>query len=172
MALRAPAVAFSRTCQPAHGFSLLEMLVVVAIVGVVATLVAPGMYVSYVRAQIIDSAPLIDVAKKQVSAYWSASGDLPANNAEAGLPAPDKMVNNYVKSVTVSDGVIDVVFGNNASNVIEDKVLTFRPALVDDAPIVPVAWVCGTAAPPAKMTVRGQNRTSAPVHVLPVNCRP
>lgn len=150
---------------------MLEILIAVAIVGVLATLAAPGLYLSHVRAQIVDSAPLVDVAKKQVAAHWAAGGDMPANNAEAGLPAPDKMVNNYVKSVTVSDGAIDIVFGNNASGMIADKILTIRPAVVEDAPIVPVAWVCAAAAVPPKMTVRGQDRTSAPANVLPVNCR-
>jgi type IV pilus assembly protein PilA len=157
--------------QACRGFSMLEILVAVAIVGVLATLAVPGLYASAARNQILESAPLIDVAKKQVAAYWAASGDMPANNAEAGLPDPAKMVSNYVRSVTVSDGVIDVLFGNRAGSAIADKVLSFRPAVVDDAPIVPVAWVCAAGAVPEKMNVRGQDRTSAPMHVLPVNCR-
>lgn len=155
----------------ARGFSMLEMLIVVAVLGVLAALAAPGLYISGVRNEILDSAALIDVAKKQVAAHWAASGDMPANNTEAGLPAPAKMVGNYVKSVTVNDGAIDVEFGNRASSMIADKVLTIRPAVVEDAPIVPVAWVCGAAQVPAKMTVRGQNRTSTPITVLPANCR-
>jgi type IV pilus assembly protein PilA len=81
------------------------------------------------------------------------------------------MVSNYVTSVTVSDGVIDIVFGNNASGMIAGKVLTIRPAVVEDAPIVPVAWVCAAAPVPPRMTVYGQDRTTAPASVLPVNCR-
>lgn len=150
---------------------MVEILVAVAIVGILAALAVPSLYVGAVRAQVTEAAPVIDVAKKQVAAFWAGTGDLPANNAEAGLPAPDKMVNNYVKSVTVREGVIDVVFGNSASGMIADKVLTLRPAVVDDAPIVPVAWVCAFAAVPEKMTVRGQNRTDVPASVLPVNCR-
>ena len=150
---------------------MMEVLVALAIVGILAAIATPALFHGLVRTQITDSAPIIDVAKKQVAAAWAAGGDLPANNAEAGLPPPDKMVSNYVKSVTVQDGVIDVVFGNTASGMIADKVLTFRPAVVDDAPIVPVAWICGFGPVPAKMTVRGQNRTDIPVKVLPVNCR-
>ncbi|MCC6194200.1 MAG: pilin [Burkholderiales bacterium] len=157
--------------RPPRGFSMMEILVAIAIVAVLATLAVPGLTLSYARNQILDSAPLIDVAKKQVAAHWAASGDLPTNNAEAGLPPPDKMVNNYVKSVTITDGVIDILFGHAANAAIADKVLTFRPAVVEDAPIVPVAWVCGAGPVPPKMTVRGQDRTSAPMNALPVNCR-
>jgi type IV pilus assembly protein PilA len=44
--------------------------------------------------------------------------------------------------------------------------------VVADAPIVPVAWVCGNAAPPDKMTVKGENKTSVPLLYLPFKCRP
>ena len=46
-----------------------------------------------------------------------------------------------------------------------------RPAVVDDAPMVPVAWVCGNAEVPDGMTVNGDNRTTVPGYALPVNCR-
>jgi len=138
---------------------------------ILATLALPGMFNGLVRDQIIESAPLIDVAKKKVAAYWAGSGTMPAGNAEAGLPAPDKMVGNYVRSIVTRNGVIDVEFGNNASGTIAGTILSFRPAVVDDAPMVPVAWVCGAAAGPAGMTVRGDNRTTVPSQALPVNCR-
>ena len=96
---------------------------------------------------------------------------MPRSNVEAGLPIPGKMVANYVRSVTVNDGVIEVVFGNNASGAIADKLLVFRPAVVDDTPAVPIAWVCGHAPVPANMTVRGEDRTDLPSATLPVNCR-
>jgi type IV pilus assembly protein PilA len=156
----------------ARGFSLMEIMVAVAIVAVIATLAVPSLMRPVVRDQIVAAAPLIDVAKKQVAAVWTGTQQMPANNAAAGLPAPDKMVNNYVQSVTVTDGVIDVTFGNSAHGEIAGRVLTFRPAIVEDAPIVPLAWVCGFAAVPDKMTVRGENRTSVPRIVLPFNCQP
>jgi len=50
--------------------------------------------------------------------------------------------------------------------------LTLRPAVVEeDAPIVPVAWICGFASVPDKMTVKGANRTDVPKDYLPARCR-
>jgi len=163
--------AVSATPRRERAFSMIEVLVALAIVGVLAALAVPGLYLSYARDQVVEAGSLVDVAKKGVSAAWSGAGTMPANNAEAGLPPPAKMVGNTVKSVTVSDGVIDVAFGNKAFGMLQDKVLTIRPAVVEDAPVVPIAWVCGNAPPPASMTVRGQNRTDVPESALPVNCR-
>ena len=84
---------------------------------------------------------------------------------------PEKIVANYVSSLTVRDGVINLTFGNRASGAISGKVLSLRPAVVDDAPIVPVAWVCGSAEAPDKMRVNGANLASIKDGLLPLECR-
>lgn len=150
----------------------MEVLVVLAIVGILATLAVPGLQNGIVRDQIVTAAPLADVAKKPVALLWATTQTLPADNAAAGLPVPEKIVNNHVRAVAVQDGAIHVTFGNSAHALIAGKVLTFRPAVVEDAPIVPVAWVCGLAAPPANMAVKGENRTDIPQGLLPFNCHP
>ena len=87
------------------------------------------------------------------------------------MPPADNIVNNYISSVAVQDGAIQITFGNNAKGVIGGKILTLRPAVVEDAPIVPVTWVCGNANAPDKMTVKGENKTNIPVNYLPFNCQ-
>ena len=69
------------------------------------------------------------------------------------------------------NGAIHLTFGNRANKAIAGKILTLRPAVVEDAPIVPVAWACGYAEAPDKMTVNGANRTDIPAALLPVECR-
>ena len=95
----------------------------------------------------------------------------PADNAAAGLPSADKIVNNFISAVTVADGAINITFGNRANGIIKAKLLTLRPAIVEDAPVVPVAWVCGYAKPPGGMTVKGENKTNIPANYLPFLCR-
>lgn len=154
-----------------NGFSLLEMMVVMAIMGILAMTAIPSYMHQIVRRQIIDAVPLAEIAKTPIAAAWVMAQAFPADNAGAGLPAPDLVVSNHIKSVSVQNGAIQITFGNSASGLIKDKLLTLRPAVVDEAPIVPVAWVCGYAAGPGKMTIRGENKTNIPAEYLPVSCR-
>ena len=150
---------------------MIEIVVALAIVAVLATLAMPSFQGSIVRDQIVSAVPLADIAKKPVALSWADQQVLPANNARAGLPAPDKIVNNYISAVAIEDGAIQITFGNNVNSGIAGKILTLRPAVVEDAPIVPLAWVCGFAAVPGNMTARGDNRTNIPIGYLPFNCR-
>jgi type IV pilus assembly protein PilA len=153
-----------------QGFTLMEVLIAVAIVGILATLALPSFQGSIVRDQIVAAAPLIDVAKTPVAAMWAAVQTMPADNAAAGIPAPDKIVNNHVSAIAIQNGAVHVTFGNSAHNAIAGKTLSFRPAVVEDAPVVPVTWVCGHAPVPGNMVVKGENRTDVPIGVLPFNC--
>jgi len=153
------------------GFSMMEILAVIAIVAILATLAVPSYLEKIVRDQIVEALPLADIAKSPIAASWAALQPFPADNAAAGLPAPDKIVNNFVSSVLVRSGAIDLTFGNRASGVIKGKVLTLRAAVVEDAPVVPVTWVCGRAAAPDKMTLRSADKTTIPARYLPLKCR-
>lgn len=155
----------------AAGFTLIELMVAVAVVAILATLALPSIQGPFVRQQVVDSASLINLAKSAVSTKWSATQKLPLDNAEAGLPDADKLVGNYVSAVTVEGGAVHVLFGNQANGAIKGKTLSFRPAVVDAAPMVPIAWVCGPAATPDKMSAKGVDRTDVPAKFLPINCR-
>ena len=150
---------------------MIEMLIVMAIIAILALLAAPSFQDQIVRDQINTALPLADIAKKPVAASWAEFERLPANNAAAGLPSADKIVSNHISSVLVQNGALHVTFGNRANGVITGKTLSLRPAVVEDAPVVPVAWVCGNAEPPDKMTVKGVNKTNIPAGYLPFICR-
>lgn len=154
-----------------QGFSLLELMIVVSIIAILALMTLPNYIDKMVRDQVAEALPLADVAKPVVELAWRVDGTLPANNAAADLPPPEKIVSALVKSVAVDQGAIHITFGNKAHKTLQGKVLTLRPAVVEDARIVPVAWLCGGAAAPDKMTAKGQNRTSVPKGLLPVRCR-
>ena len=154
-----------------RGFTLIELMVVVAIIAILAMIAMPSMQDKIVRDQIIEAAKLADVAKSPIAAAWSATKTLPADNGAAGLPEADKIVSNLVSSVVVEGGAIHLTFGNRANAAIKGKVLSLRPAVVDDAPVVPVTWVCGHASAPNKMSVKGTDKTDLAKNFLPLNCK-
>jgi len=156
---------------PPRGFNLIELMVVVAIIAILALMAVPSYHDKFIRDQVVEAMRLTDIAKGPIAVAWATTKAFPEDNAAAGLPTPDKVVSNYVKSLTVEAGAIHVVFGNQANGALRGMTLSLRPAVVEDAPIVPVAWVCGFAAVPEKMTVMAANKTNLPKNRLPVNCR-
>jgi type IV pilus assembly protein PilA len=154
-----------------RGFTLIEMLVVIAIIAILAMIALPSGQDKLIRTQIAEALPLADIAKTPIATAWASTHNFLPDNASAGLPVSDKVVNNFVRAVSVKNGVIDITFGNRAHPLIKDKTLSLRPAVIDDAPVVPITWVCGYANPPEKMTVHGENHTDVPVNYLPLACR-
>ena len=154
-----------------RGFTMMELLAVVAVIAILATLSLPTYLDRIVRDQIKGDLPLADIAKKPIAASWLSVQSFPADNAAASLPPADKIVGNYVSAVAVENGAIHIAFGNRANHAIAGKTLSLRPAVVEDAPVVPIAWVCGYAEAPDKMSVHGRNLTDVPELLLPVECR-
>ena len=157
--------------QKAAGFTIVEMMVVVGVVAVLALMMVPAYTDRLVREQVTEALPLADLAKKPVAAAWALAQVFPADNAAAGLPVKDKIVSDLVSGVAVEAGAIHMTFGNRVNSTIRGKILTLRPAVVEDAPVVPVTWICGFGAVPEKMAVKGTNRTDVPKNYLPLKCR-
>ena len=154
-----------------NGFSVIEMMVVVAIIAILAMIAIPSSMGRIVKEQVIAAMPLADIAKEPIAAAWKATKTLPANNEEAGLPAPEKVVSNFVSALIVQDGVIHMTFGNKAHPQIKGKILSMRPAVIEESQVVPIAWVCGYAKAPAQMTIKGENKTNVLADYLPQACR-
>ena len=153
------------------GFTLLELMAVLGIVAILLLMAIPSYQHKIVREQVLEALPLADIAKGPVAAAWTLTHAFPADNAAAGLPPEQKIVSNLVSGLSVQQGAIHLSFGNRANGQLKGKVLSLRPAVVSDAPIVPIAWICGYAPVPEQMTAKGENRTSVAAEYLPYKCR-
>ena len=154
-----------------RGFTLIELVIVMSVIAILALMAVPTFLDRNVRLQVQEGMALATLAKSSVSAFYASKNELPANNDEAGIPPGQKIVGNYVSEVGVEAGAVTVTFGNNVNSSVAGKRLTLRPAIVKDAPTVPIAWLCHSAAVPKGMEVMGTNRTDIPAKWLPLECR-
>ncbi len=154
-----------------RGFTLIELMIVVAIIGILATMAVPSFQDRVIRTEVSEGIELAGFVKEAVARYYAKSGQLPADNSTADLPPHDRIVGNFVTDVAVQGGTITITFGNMTNKFLTGKKLSLRPAIVKGYQQVPIAWVCGLAGVPEKMTASGSNHTNLVPAYLPLDCR-
>ena len=141
-----------------QGFTLIELMIVVAIIGILAAIAIPAYQDYTIRAQVSEGLNLAGGAKAAVSEFTMDSGDFPTNNDEAGISAATSINGKYVTSVTVTNGLIAVLYTTtDAHTTLSDASATLNLSPVTSAGSV--EWICSS-----------QGGTIADKH-LPAACR-
>ena len=125
-----------------QGFTLIELMIVVAIIGILAAIAIPAYQDYTIRAQVSEGLNLSGGAKAAVTEYFQDRGQLPTNNSQAGLEAATGIQGKYVAQVSVANGVISVQYGNDAHQTISTQWLLLTPDTTDAGS---VQWVCTSA---------------------------
>jgi type IV pilus assembly protein PilA len=138
-----------------QGFTLIELMIVVAIIGILAAIAIPAYQDYTIRSQVTEGMNLASGAKTAVGEYYNHRGAFPATNASAGLATSTSIVGNYVTAVNVATlaGTIQATFGNDANAAIAADILILS-AITNEGSI---QWTCKSATIDPKY--------------LPTNCR-
>ncbi len=161
------------------GFTLIELMIVVAIIGILAAIAIPAYQDYLIRSQASEGMNMAAAAKASIAEYFATKGAFPAGNDGAGLATDADDVNGrYVTAVSVSNGTIRIQYGNEANSKLANTNVAIEPGIGSNGDVV---WRCGyelganipntnwASADYGAPTAVSQ--TSTPGKYLPSNCR-
>ncbi|HGH6451817.1 TPA: pilin [Neisseria meningitidis] len=155
------------------GFTLIELMIVIAIVGILAAVALPAYQDYTARAQVSEAILLAEGQKSAVTEYYLNHGEWPGDNSSAGVATSSEIKGKYVKSVEVKNGVVTAQMASSGvNNEIKGKKLSLWAKRQDGS----VKWFCGqpvTRAAKAKDDVTADTTTNTKIDTkhLPSTCR-
>ena len=155
--------------QVQKGFTLIELMIVIAIIGILAAIAIPAYQNYTIRSQVTEGLTLGDGWKTAISEYYANTGNWPT---QASLTGTCVSIGKYETGVTVTTGgVISITYGNQSNAKISGCILALVPYVNSNNDIL---WQCGNAAAPTGAvtiaTGAGTGTTTVLPQYLPTSC--
>jgi type IV pilus assembly protein PilA len=167
--------------QVQKGFTLIELMIVIAIIGILASIAIPAYQNYTIRSQVTEGLSLADGWKTSISEYYAQNGSFPtcsttvAAGAAGCISVSGAVTGKYVGSITISGtvaGQIVIKYSGSQANAKLNNgtfnVLSLSPGLDANYDVI---WVCGAAATPTGVTGVGATATTVPAAYLPTVCQ-
>jgi type IV pilus assembly protein PilA len=158
------------------GFTLIELMIVIAIIGILAAIAIPAYQNYTIRSQVTEGISMAAGWKTSISEYFAQNGSFPSGYTTATAGAAGKVSvtgvsqGKYVSSITVgTGGVISIKYGGPqaSAKLPATSILTLVPGTDANQDVI---WVCGTATTPTGVTLTGAAATNIQAAYLPTSC--
>jgi type IV pilus assembly protein PilA len=128
------------------GFTLIELMIVIAIIGILAALAIPAYQDYLVRTQASEGLAMASAAKVAVAEFRANRGFWPTGNSQAGIGSATAIQGKYVSQIEIGTGGITVTYGNEANTKIAGGTATLLPGVSANEDVI---WKCANAQNPS-----------------------